>query len=185
MRHRRLGRKLGVVTKHRRAMLRNMVTDFFRNERIKSTDTRLKELKRLAEKMITLAKLGTLHARRQAGEIISDKGILKKLFDEIGGKYKERPGGYTRIVKLGMRRGDNAPLSVLELVEGGFEQKGKKKKTKTSKDKQKSMTTRAPESRSRKKEAAEELGLIEQEQKSGEISTEEVEPSSEPKKESE
>ncbi len=183
MRHRRLGRKLGVVTKHRKAMLRNMVTDFFRNEKIKSTDTRLKELKRLAEKMITLAKLGTLHARRHAAGIISDKDVLKKLFDEIGGKYKERPGGYTRIVKLGMRRGDNAPLSVLELVESGFEQKGKKKKTKTSKDKQKSVTTGAPETKSRKKEAAEELGLIEQEKKPEEVSAEQVEPSSDPKKE--
>ena len=189
MRHKRIGRKLGVVTKHRKSMLRNMVTDFLRHEKIKSTDTRLKELKRLAEKMITLAKLGTLHARRQAAEIIRDKEVLKKLFDEIAGKHKERPGGYTRIIKLGMRRGDNAPLSMLELVEAGFEPKGKKKKTKTAKDKQKPVTTQAPEAKSRKKEAAEELGLMEQEQKSEEeskeTSTEQGESSSEPKKETE
>ena len=188
MRHKRLGRKLGVVTKHRRAMLRNMVTDFLRHEKIRSTDTRLKELKRLAEKMITLAKLGTLHARRRAAETIRDKEVLKKLFDEIAGKYKERPGGYTRIIKLGMRRGDNAPISVLELV--GEELKPKRrKKSKTGAEKRSTSTKEAPEAKSRKKEAAEELGLIKQESKPQEEfekpSNEQSDPSSEPKKETE
>src|ERR1700739_3032671 len=103
MRHRRVGRKLGVVTKHRIALFRNMVTDFLRHGRIETTDTRAKELKRVAEKLITTAKQGTLHARRRAASTIRDKEILKKLFDEIAQRYKNRPGGYTRIVKLGAR----------------------------------------------------------------------------------
>ncbi len=188
MRHKRLGRKLGVTTKHRKAMLRNMVTDFLRHEKIRSTDTRLKELKRLVEKMITLAKLGTLHARRQAAGIIRDKEVLKKLFDVIAGKYKERPGGYTRIIKLGMRRGDNAPISILELVEEELKPK-RKKKSKTTAEKQPTLTKGTPGAKSRKKEAAEELGLMEQEQKpedeSKEPLTEQEETSSEPKKEAE
>src|SRR3972149_3330806 len=132
MRHRRVGRKLGVVTKHRKALFRNMVTDFFRNGRIETTDTRAKELRRISEKIITLAKRGTLHARRQAASVIRDKEVLKKLFDEIASKYKERPGGYTRIVKLGSRRGDNAPISLLELVEEAFVESKRKKKPKAA-----------------------------------------------------
>src|SRR3972149_4269885 len=160
MRHRRVGRKLGVVTKHRKALFRNMVTDFFRNGRIETTDTRAKELRRISEKIITLAKRGTLHARRQAASVIRDKEVLKKLFDEIASKYKERPGGYTRIVKLGSRRGDNAPISLLELVEEAFEPKRKKKPKATPKA-PKPVKEKA-KAKSQKKEAAEELGLIEE-----------------------
>jgi ribosomal protein L17 len=83
-----------------------MITDLLRHERIETTDTRAKELRRVAEKTITLAKQGTLHARRRAASIVRDKEVLKKLFDEIAKKYKDRPGGYTRIVKLGIRRGE-------------------------------------------------------------------------------
>ena len=104
MRHKRVGRKLGVVTKHRRAMFRNMATDLFRHESITTTDTRAKEIRRVAEKMITLAKKGTLQARRQAASFIKDKDVLKKLFDELAEKYKDRPGGYTRIIKMGYRK---------------------------------------------------------------------------------
>jgi len=111
MRHKRIGRKLGVVTKHRRAMFRNMATDLFRHESITTTDARAKEIRRVAEKMITLAKKGTLQARRQAAAFIKDKDVLKKLFSELAEKYKDRPGGYTRIIKMGYRKGDNAPLS--------------------------------------------------------------------------
>ena len=159
MRHRRVGRKLGVVTKHRKALFRNMVTDFLRNGRIETTDTRAKELRRISEKIITLAKRGTLHARRQAASVIRDKEVLKKLFDEIASKYKERPGGYTRIVKLGSRRGDNAPISLLELVEEAFEPKRKKKSKATPKAPK--PVKEKPKAKSQKKEAAEELGLIE------------------------
>ncbi len=158
MRHRRIGRKLGVVTKHRVALFRNMVTDFLRHGRIETTDTRAKELKRIAEKLITTAKRQTLHTRRQAASVIRDKEVLKKLFDEIAKKYKDRPGGYTRIVKLGVRRGDNAPISIIELVEEPFELKRKKKPKATPKEP--TPVKETAEGKSRKKEAAEELGLV-------------------------
>ena len=158
MRHGRIGRKLGVVTKHRGALFRNMVTDFLRLGRIQTTDTRAKELRRFAEKLITVAKRGTLHARRQAAAIVRDKETLKKLFDEIAQKYKNRPGGYTRIVKLGARRGDNAPISIIELVEETFEPK-RKKRTRVA-AKEPSLTKGAAEAKSRKKQSAEELGLV-------------------------
>ena len=135
MRHKRLGRKLGVTTKHRKSMFRNMVTDLFRFDKIKTTDMKAKELRRIAEKMITLAKEGTLHKRRQAAAYIRDKSVLKKLFDEIAAKFKDRPGGYTRIIKLGFRKGDNTPISVIELVEEDYKP-AKKKKAKTSAKKQ-------------------------------------------------
>ena len=166
MSHRRVGRKLGVVTKHRISMFRNMVTDLLRHESIKTTDTRAKELRRLAEKMITLAKRGTLHSRRQAAAFIRDKAVLKKLFDELAQKYKNRQGGYTRIIKFGFRRGDNAPVSIIELVEEEVKSKGKKK-AKKSKVKEPVPPTESAEARSSKKEAAEELGLIGKKQETG------------------
>ncbi len=165
MSHRRVGRKLGVVTKHRVSMLRNMVTDLLRHESIKTTDTRAKELRRLAEKMITLAKRGTLHSRRQAEGVVRDKTVLKKLFDELAQKYKDRQGGYTRIIKFGFRKGDNAPVSIIELVQEEVKPKGKKKKK--SKMKEPLPPTEAAEARSSKKEAAEELGLIEKQKETG------------------
>lgn len=180
MRHRRVGRKLGVVTKHRKALFRNMVTDFLRDGRVETTDTRAKELRRISEKIITLAKRGTLHARRQAASVIRDKEVLKKLFDEIASKYKERPGGYTRIVKLGSRRGDNAPISLLELVEEAFVESKRKKKSKATPKAPKPVKEKA-KAKSQKKEAAEELGLIEGE-KSKESQEETV---SEPEKKTE
>jgi len=164
MRHKRLGRKLGVTTKHRRSMLRNMVTDFLRHEKIKTTDTRAKELRRLSEKMITLAKEGSLHSRRKAAEIIRDKTVLKKLFEEIAQKFKDRPGGYTRIIKLGYRRGDNAPISLIELVAEELKPKAKKR-AKKKEDKPKAERTKVVATKSRKKEAAEDLGLIERKEK--------------------
>ena len=109
-------RKLGRPTAHRKSMLRNIVTDLFREERITTTNFRAKEARRIAEKMITLAKRGDLHARRQALAYIYDETVVKKLFDEIAPKYAEREGGYTRILKLGPRQGDNAEVVFLELV---------------------------------------------------------------------
>ena len=109
-------RKLGVDTAHRRSMLRNLVTDLFRCGRIQTTDCRAKEARREAEKMITLAKKGDLHARRQALAYIKDEDVVSKLFDEIAPKYEERHGGYTRILKLGPRQGDVAEAVFLELV---------------------------------------------------------------------
>ena len=163
MRHKRIGRKLGVTTKHRKSMLRNMVTDLFRNERLKTTDTRAKEIRRVAEKIITMAKEGSLHKRRLAGAYVRDKEVLRKLFDELGQKFKDRPGGYTRITKLGFRKGDNTPISVIELVEEEY--KPSKKKKTAPKKKTMPKATDAPKAKSSKKESAEELGLIEDEEK--------------------
>ena len=109
-------RKLGVTSAHRKSMLRNLVTDLFRYGRIQTTDCRAKEARKEAEKMITLAKRGDLHARRQALAYIKDEDVVTKLFDEIAPKYEERHGGYTRILKLGPRKGDVAESVFLELV---------------------------------------------------------------------
>ena len=117
MRHKRQGRKLGRTSAHRKAMLANMATSLFNHEKIKTTEPKSKELRRTAEKLITLAKRGDLHARRMAARTIRDKKILKKLFDDIGPRFADRNGGYTRIVKLGARFGDGAPMAIIELVE--------------------------------------------------------------------
>ena len=109
-------RKLGVKSAHRQSMLRNLVTDLFRYGRIQTTDCRAKEARREAEKMITIAKKGDIHARRQAIAYIKDEDVVTKLFDEIAPKYAERHGGYTRILKLGPRQGDVAESVFLELV---------------------------------------------------------------------
>ncbi|MEI3501210.1 MAG: 50S ribosomal protein L17 [Anaerovoracaceae bacterium] len=109
-------RKLGRPTAHRKAMLRNQVTDLLREGRITTTITRAKETRRMAEKMITLGKRGDLHARRQALAYIYDEDVVTELFDNIAPKYAERNGGYTRILKLGQRRGDTAEMVFLELV---------------------------------------------------------------------
>ncbi|MFZ5591284.1 MAG: 50S ribosomal protein L17 [Bacillota bacterium] len=109
-------RKLGVNTGHRKAMLRNLVSSLIKEERIQTTESRAKEVKRLADKMVTLAKRGDLHARRQALAYIYDEDVVRKLFDTVGPRYADRNGGYTRIVRTGFRRGDAAPLVVLELV---------------------------------------------------------------------
>ena len=109
-------RKLGVDTAHRKSMLRNLVTDLFRYGRIQTTDCRAKETRKEAEKLITLAKRGDLHERRQAMAYIKDEDVVSKLFDEIAPKYAERQGGYTRILKLGPRQGDVAEAVFLELV---------------------------------------------------------------------
>lgn len=109
-------RKLGRPTDHRNLMLRNLVTSLLKNGRIETTETRAKETRKLAEKMITLAKRGDLHARRQVLAYVLDESVVKNLFDEIAHKYQEKNGGYTRILKLGPRRGDGAPMAILELV---------------------------------------------------------------------
>lgn len=116
MRHQKAGRKLGRTTSHKEAMLRNMVTSFFKHEKITTTDIKAKELRKVAEKMITLGKKETLHARRQAASVVRERGVVKKLFEEISPRYKDRAGGYTRIVKAGFRAGDNAPLALIELI---------------------------------------------------------------------
>ena len=111
-----LKRKLGRESAHRKALFRHLVTALFANERIETTEIKAKEARSLADKMITLAKKGDLHSRRQAAAVITDPEVLQKLFAEIAGRYTERNGGYTRIVKTGQRRGDAAPMVILELV---------------------------------------------------------------------
>ncbi len=109
-------RKLGLLSAHRRSLLRNAVTSLLKEERIETTETRAKELNRLADKMITLGKRGDLHARRQALSYLMDEDVVTKLFENLGPKYADRAGGYTRIIKSGTRRGDGAPMAILELV---------------------------------------------------------------------
>lgn len=116
MRHRVSVRKLGKTPSHRRAMLRNMVTSLFDHERITTTAPKAKEAKRWAERMITFGKKGDLHARRQAARFINNETVLKKLFDEIAPAFAERQGGYTRILRAGVRKGDVAEMAILELV---------------------------------------------------------------------
>jgi large subunit ribosomal protein L17 len=107
-------------------MMDNMVTSFFEHEKITTTDTRAKELRRVADKMVTLGKRGDLHARRQALQVIRDPKVVGKLFELIAPRYQARPGGYTRIIRLENRQGDNAPMVIIELVEEEFTAKPKK-----------------------------------------------------------
>jgi large subunit ribosomal protein L17 len=125
MRHLAKGKKLGQDTAHRRALLRNLVTSFLEKERIRTSLA--KAARPLAEKMITLGKRNTLHARRKAIRFVFRKAVVKKLFDELGPRFSERPGGYTRIVKIGPRRGDGADMALLELIGTEFKKKEKKK----------------------------------------------------------
>jgi len=120
MRHKYSGRKLGRTSSHRQAMFRNMVTSLFDHERIVTTVEKAKEARPIAEKMITLAKRGDLHARRQALSFIRSKDVVEKLFTQIKDTFEDRKGGYTRIIKTGVRRGDCASMAILELV--GYEE---------------------------------------------------------------
>ncbi len=132
MRHRKAGLKLNRTSSHRDAMFRNMVTSLFKYERIRTTDTKAKGLRRWADHLITLAKRGDLHARRQALSIIREKDVVYKLFSEANERFGTISGGYTRIIKLGRRPGDAAPVSMIELLTTEKE-KSKKKKTKGKK----------------------------------------------------
>ena len=116
MRHRVAGRKLSRHTQHRNLMFRNMLVSLLEHQRIKTTLAKAKELRRWADRMVTLGKKGSLHARRQAFALLRNEGMVKKLFDEIAPQLKDREGGYTRIYKIGWRHGDAAPLSLIELV---------------------------------------------------------------------
>jgi len=116
VRHRKKGRQLSRTRSHRKATLRNMATSLFLHERIETTSAKAKELRPYAERLITLARRGDLHSRRLAAIKIQDRHVLGKLFDDIAPRYAERPGGYTRILKLGNRKGDAAEMSLIELV---------------------------------------------------------------------
>jgi len=116
VRHRKKGRKLSRTASHKKATMRNMATSLFRHERIETTTAKAKELRPYAERLITLARRGDLHARRLAAMKIQDREVLGKLFGDIAPRFAERPGGYTRILKLGHRKGDAAEMSLIELV---------------------------------------------------------------------
>ena len=144
MRHLKSGRKLSRRTNHRKAMLANLAVSLIKNDKIKTTDAKAKEVRPFVEKMVTFAKRGDLHARRIVLARLKDTTAVKKLFDEIGPQYENRFGGYTRIVKLGFRHGDNSPISLIEFVK---EDKGKKtvKKRKSSKAQAKTKPSKVPE----------------------------------------
>ena len=132
MRHRKAGVKLGRTGSHRNAMFRNMVTSLLRHERIRTTDTKAKEVRRWADHVVTLAKRGDLHARRQALSIVNDKAVVHRLFERAQELFGNRAGGYTRLIKMGRRPGDAAPMTMIELVLPEKEDKKKKKKEKAA-----------------------------------------------------
>lgn len=147
MRHRKAGVKLSRTSSHRDAMFRNMVTSLIKYERIKTTDVKAKELKRLADRMITLGKRGDLHAQRQAHAIIREKDVVYKLFSEIAPRFKDVEGGYTRTVRIDCRDGDAAPMMLIELSVLG-EKVTDKKKTKKDKSAKKDSTQKGTEAAS-------------------------------------
>jgi large subunit ribosomal protein L17 len=152
MRHRVAHRKLGRTTPHRIALLRNLTTALFERERIRTTLVKAKELRPYAERLITLARRedDRLHARRLAARSIHDRKVVKKLFDDIGARYATRPGGYTRILRLGPRPGDGAEMAFIELVGYEFKADGKDDKGKKAADKKEA----APKAEAKKKAAA-------------------------------
>ena len=137
MRHRVKGRKLGRSPAHRKALFRNQLASLVKEERIKTTLPKAKELRPIAEKVVTQGKRDTLHARRQVNRWLPERDLVKKVFDDIAPRFQERPGGYTRIIKLGPRQGDGAEMAVIEFVETGVSEpepdkkKSKKKEKKT------------------------------------------------------
>ena len=125
MRHRMSGRKLGRPSAHRSAMFANLTASLLLHEQIHTTKPKAKDLRKFAEKMITLGKRGTLHARRQAHAFLRDDAVVAKLFDSLATRYKDRAGGYTRVLGAGFRHGDSAEMAVIELVDRDLEAKGK------------------------------------------------------------
>ena len=124
MRHRIHGRKLGRTTPHRLAMFRNMAVSLLKHEQVTTTLPKAKEMRAVVDKLITLGKRGSLHARRQAHSQLRDGAIVQKLFSTLAERYKDRPGGYTRVLRAGFRYGDAAPMAILELVDRDPEAKG-------------------------------------------------------------
>lgn len=203
MRHLKAYRKLNRTSSHRSLMLRNLVTSLFEHERVETTVMKAKEARRLAERMITLGKQGTLHARRRAASVLLKKSVVKKLFDEIAPKYVNRDGGYTRILRVGYRKGDGAPLAFLELVEEEVTKKKKKttkkgakkvsgkregtskkeKKTKPAEEEKKEAAVKAEEAPEAKEEKAEKEEVQEEKGADEESVSEEKAPEEAPGKE--
>jgi len=153
MRHRKAGIKLNRTSSHRDAMFRNMVTSLFKHERIKTTDAKAKELRRWADQLVTLAKRGDLHARRRALSIVREKDVVHKLFEEAVERYGGTSGGYTRLIKIGRRPGDAAPLTLVELAAADTAKRRKPaKKKKTAKTAPPAPAEAAPEEKTTAKE---------------------------------
>ncbi len=127
MRHLKAGKRLGRTSAHRSALYRNMVAELIKRDRIETTDAKAKELRRIADRMVTLGKQGTLAARRRAVAYVRSRDVVSRLFDEVAPRFADRPGGYTRVTKLGVRRGDAAPMSVIEFTGSGEDLPAKKK----------------------------------------------------------
>jgi len=157
MRHRNRRGKLARPSGHRSALLRNLVTSLLDHELVETTDARAKELRRVADRMITLGKRGNLHARRRAYAVIRDEGVVAKLFDGLAERYKARPGGYTRVLKSRVRVGDAAPLSIVELVDRGEPEKKPTPEKKAPEPKQEKKTPEKakPEKKAREKKPPE------------------------------
>jgi large subunit ribosomal protein L17 len=145
MRHNVGLRKLGRTSAHRRALLRNLATDLFRHERLKTTQPKARELRPVAERLITLARRDDLHARRQVLRYISDKDVVKKLFDTLAPRFAGRPGGYTRTLKLGPRPGDGADMAIVELIGSEPVFKKQKEERKARRDRKEKARTKAEE----------------------------------------
>ncbi|MBN1880568.1 MAG: 50S ribosomal protein L17 [Deltaproteobacteria bacterium] len=160
MRHQKAGRRLGRNTSHRKAMLRNITTSLLEVERIETTEAKAKELRRYAEKMITLGKRGDLHARRQALSFLRKRDVVEKVFSDYAERFSDRKGGYTRIMKLGRRVGDNARMAVIELLPADEKKKPKEKKkapaAKPSKEKKKAAAPTGEKKDVKKTKAADE-----------------------------
>ena len=155
MRHLNTGRKLSRNSSHRWALMRNLMAALLREEKIQTTEAKAKELRRFVDRVITLGKQGSLHARRQVLAIIQDKAVVKKLFDSIGPRFRDRPGGYTRIIKLGWRHGDAAPVSLVELVGSDDAAQGSGTEKKAKKPRRRSAAkTAAPRKTATKKASA-------------------------------
>ena len=150
MRHKKAGRKFSRSTAHRKAMFRAMLTSLFRHEKIETTEPKAKELRRLADKLITLGKAGGLTAIRSVASVINDPDVVRKLFKEIAVRFPERRGGYTRIVKIGPRRGDGAEMAIVEILEDG------KAAKKEAKEPAKAKAKKAPAKKAPKAEEQDE-----------------------------
>jgi len=175
MRHGKSFRKLSRLSAHRRAMLRNMVTSLLEHEQIRTTDAKAKELRKTAEHMITLAKDGSLHARRQALAYVRSKRTVAKLFSELGPRYSDRSGGYLQINKLGPRKGDGAPISVVTLISDEAKKPKRRRRRKRKPDQAEAKATAAP-SRTKEKEAKEAAPAPEEQAPVEKAQPEQVEP---------
>lgn len=180
MRHGKRVKKLGRTKSHRKAMLANMAASLLTYQMIKTTETKAKEVRKLAEKLISLAKKGDLHAHRQVYDVIKDRKLVKKLFDEIAPKFADREGGYTRVSKLGPRRGDGAPISVVELLlerpekeeKKGKKRKGEKKAKPTEAKEEKPKRKKKEKVKAKAEEVEEKEVEVEPEEKTEEVQEE-------------